>query len=88
MARRPLVVSDGDDAADGFRQSLDEQERAGERDQGLEMIDRDVEGAGRTHLAHGPGTFGEGIARIDEKEGGREKEDDEEDQVDRSLGPG
>ncbi len=85
-ARRPGALLQADDAARDLDDALRQQDRPGERDDGLEGIDRGAVGGDVRALPDRPGFGGVKVAGIGQRDHAGQEEHDVEHEVDRRLG--
>ena len=83
---RPGAGPEADDAAHDLGDALQHHQRAGDRDDGLEMVDRRAVGGDVGMLGDAPGIAGIVDAGIDQRGDAGKEEDEVEHQVERRLG--
>ena len=86
-ARGPLALLQAEDAADHFDDALHQQERPGDRDDGLEGVDRRTLGGDARVLQDRPGVGGIVVAGPAERDHPGQEEHDVERQVEAGLQP-
>ena len=85
LARRPVALPQTDHAADDLDDALQQQERAGNRDDRLERVDRRAVRGHVAVLADHPRLLGVEVAGVGQRDHAGDEEHDVENEVDRRL---